>query len=60
MVAYLGLDGDVERGSRRLRTQRRWAERAREMQEGVVFGHGACVERRRWGRAGESRESCRC
>jgi hypothetical protein len=40
VVAYLGLDGDVQRGSRRLGAHGGRAERAREMEEGVVLGHG--------------------
>lgn len=39
--AYLGLDGDVERGSRGLRADGGGAQWAREMQEGVGFGHDA-------------------
>ena len=39
VVAYLGLDGDVQRGSRWLSTKRSWAERARKMQEGIGGGH---------------------
>jgi len=39
VVAYLGLDGDVQRGSRWLSTKRSWAEGARKMQEGIGGGH---------------------
>jgi hypothetical protein len=39
VVAYLGLDGDVQRGSRGLSADGSWAERAREMEEGVMVGH---------------------
>lgn len=39
VVAYLGLDGDVQRGSRWLGTQRRRAEGTREMEERVVLSH---------------------
>lgn len=38
-VAYLGLDGDVQRGRRGLSAQWSRAEGAREMEEGTV-GHG--------------------
>ena len=40
VVAYLGLDGDVQRGSRRLGAHGGRAEWAREMEEGVILGHG--------------------
>jgi hypothetical protein len=39
VVAYLGLDGDVQRGSRGLSADGGRAERAREMEEGVMVGH---------------------
>ena len=65
VVAYLGLDGDVQRGSRWLSTEWSWAEGAREMQEGVGGGHyndgvvggggGAVVARRL-----EAGERCQC
>jgi hypothetical protein len=38
VVAYLGLDSDVQRGSRWLSADGSWAERAREVEERVVFG----------------------
>ena len=39
VVAYLGLDSDVQRGSRWLSADGGWAERARQMEEVVVLGH---------------------
>jgi hypothetical protein len=43
LVAYLGLDSDVQRGSRWLMADGRWAERARQVEERVVLGH--CSDR---------------
>jgi hypothetical protein len=39
VVAYLGLDCDIQRGSRWLSADGSWAERARQMEERVGVGH---------------------
>ena len=46
--AHLGLDDYVQRGSRGLSADGRWAERAGEVEEGVVGRHGPGWARLRW------------
>lgn len=42
-AAHLGLDDHVQRGSRGLSADGGWAERAGEVEEGVVVRHGGRV-----------------